>query len=87
MSNEQLWSGTFGDEYLVRNDKDYSARRDFFRNLFTQHPVENILEVGCNNGMNLDIISEVMKSGKNAWGCDVNADALKLCPWPHTFIC
>jgi pseudaminic acid biosynthesis-associated methylase len=78
VSNAQLWEGSFGDEYSVRNDKDFSPRREFFLELFKRYPVSSILEVGCNNGMNLDIISETMKSAKNAWGCDVNSKALNL---------
>ena len=77
MSNEALWSQTFGDEYTVRNDKDYSPRTEFFRNLLLRYPAESILEVGCNQGMNLDLI------GGRQYGCDVNPGAVRMCHTRH----
>ena len=81
MSNEALWSQTFGDEYTVRNDKDYRPRAEFFRNLLLRYPAEKILEVGCNQGMNLDIMNGV--SPGFYCGCDVNASAVRMCRAKH----
>jgi len=74
----EVWSESFGDEYTVRNDRDFQPRRTFFLQLFAKYRIESILEIGCNNGMNLDIISQTMTSAKNAWGCDINQKALNL---------
>jgi pseudaminic acid biosynthesis-associated methylase len=79
MSNQPLWSESFGDEYTVRNDGDFDARCDFFKDLFKRYPVKNILEVGCNTGTNLIGLS-------NAWGCDVNQKALRMCRTRHNEI-
>jgi pseudaminic acid biosynthesis-associated methylase len=83
VSNIELWEGSFGDEYVVRNDADFTPRREFFLDLFGRYPIDSILEVGCNNGMNLDIISETLMSANNAWGCDVNQKALNLLHTRH----
>ena len=78
MSNEALWSESFGDEYTVRNDRDYVPRETFFLDLFRRFPVTTVMEIGCNNGMNIDIISKTLSSPRKAWGCDVNQKALNL---------
>ena len=76
MSNEVLWAETFGDDYTVRNDRDYDPRRTFFMELFYKCQIGNVLEVGCNTGMNLDLIAQALPSEHYAWGCDVNRRAL-----------
>lgn len=83
MSNEALWSESFGDEYTVRNDGDFDARREFFLELFKRFPVKNVLEVGCNNGAN---ISKIDIPPSRIWGCDVNDKALRGCRMRHNEI-
>lgn len=78
MSNVDLWSGTFGDDYTVRCDKDYSPRTPFFGGIMALTKAMTILEVGCNTGQNLDIIAQCLPTPSNAWGCDVNQRALNI---------
>lgn len=40
-----------------------------------------VLEVGCSAGGQLNAMAAV--GFENLAGCDISADALKACPWPH----
>ncbi len=78
MSNEDIWSGSFGDEYVVRCDKDYTPRRRFLGKIIKETQAKSVLEVGCGAGQNLDLISDFIPK-KNIWGVDVNQKALDVC--------
>jgi pseudaminic acid biosynthesis-associated methylase len=72
MSNEQLWAGEFGDAYTDRNETfNYADRFKFFKPLILDNKIESVLEVGCNTGMNLGMLKELVPSW-DVWGCDVN---------------
>jgi spore coat polysaccharide biosynthesis protein SpsF len=83
MSNVDLWAGTFGDEYSVRCDRDYSPRDKFWGEMIRNTKTRIILEVGCNTGQNLSLIAEYLPHRNNAWGCDVNQRALDICHIRH----
>lgn len=78
MSNVQLWAGDFGDAYTTRCDTDYTPRMKFWGDIIYKTRAGTVLEVGCNTGQNLDIISEYLPVRSNAWGCDVNQKALHM---------
>lgn len=77
MSNEQLWEGTFGDQYTVRNDVDM-PRADWWHRVCQRYDFANVLEVGCNVGHNLRDIAQYLDEPSLAWGMDINSQALKL---------
>ena len=72
---EQLWTGSFGDAYSERNAEAGPGRGAFWESLLTAHPVQRVLEVGCNVGANLRwIVDHVVPA--DTFGVDVNQDAL-----------
>jgi pseudaminic acid biosynthesis-associated methylase len=73
---EQLWSGSFGDEYVDRN-ASFDSREPFWRELLTEYPCNRVLEVGCNLGGNLEWVAK-FRSPENVFGIDVNRKALAL---------
>jgi pseudaminic acid biosynthesis-associated methylase len=72
---EELWRGSFGDDYVERN-QEFEFRRPFWRDLIGAHPCDRVLEVGCNVGGNLRWIAELITAGR-AVGVDVNGKALR----------
>jgi pseudaminic acid biosynthesis-associated methylase len=73
---EQLWEGSFGDEYTERNLGAYAARKAFWDDLLTRHPCARVLEIGCNSGGNLQWIAQHVEP-RDVFGVDVNASALR----------
>lgn len=71
---EQFWAGDFGDAYTERN-RGSIDRGGFWRELIDGHPFANALEVGCNVGDNLSVLSELLDPGSLA-GVDINEGAL-----------
>lgn len=72
---EGLWTGRFGDEYVARNSAAAEGREPFWRSLLSEHPVESVLEVGCNLGGNLGWISQMVPP-RAVYGVDINEQAL-----------
>jgi len=78
MSTESFWEGKFGDEYTARNAGEamLESNIDFFsKALAKARGVKSIMEVGCNNGMNL-LALEYLDPSANLYGVDINASAL-----------
>lgn len=75
MSN--IWAGDFGNEYTRRNDKDYSPRKKWWDLVCKKYNFSNVLEVGCNTGMNLRDIVPHLDHPSCAWGVDVNESAIE----------
>jgi pseudaminic acid biosynthesis-associated methylase len=73
---ESLWSGSFGEQYVERNRAAGSGRGPFWEGFLDRHPVERVLEVGCNLGGNLEWISNRM-APRNVYGLDINERALQ----------
>lgn len=76
MTNEGLWSGSFGDEYTQRNISSYSLRKGWWDRFCRDYRFENVLEVGCNVGANIGMIAAQTKAHKSIWGCDINESSL-----------
>lgn len=83
-NHNEFWMGDFGDKYTKRNtgniDKVYEERFGLTRTninypfLSDMDKDISILEVGCNNGLQLDVLK---KDGfTNLWGIDINQKAL-----------
>jgi spore coat polysaccharide biosynthesis protein SpsF len=73
---EQLWAGSFGDQYAVRNEDAGAGRDAFWDQLLSDHPVRNVLEVGCGLGANLRWIVPHLAAGE-VYGVDVSHPALR----------
>jgi pseudaminic acid biosynthesis-associated methylase len=71
---EELWAGEFGNEYRQRNRDVGAGRGTFWNTLLTAHPADAVLEVGCNNGANLQWI---VAHSSQVVGVDISADALR----------
>jgi pseudaminic acid biosynthesis-associated methylase len=76
MSNEHIWKGEFGDEYTKRNDKPFKERQKWWDYVTNKYHYFSVLEVGCNKGHNLDMISPYLDHPSCAWGVDLNEDAV-----------
>ena len=72
---EQLWAGEFGDAYVERNTAPVAARGRFWRQVQEQFPAEQILEVGCAHGEELDHLSRLVDPA-GLFGLDINTLAL-----------
>ncbi len=57
---EKAWAGAHGKEYVERCDVDYSTRVPIFKKLLDKMELvfEDVLEVGCNKGHNLEAIEK-----------------------------
>lgn len=73
---EDLWAGEFGDAYVERNLGAYEKREAFWAKLLGDHPVADVLEVGCNVGGNLQWVAKHVDP-KRVYGVDVNEAALR----------
>lgn len=73
---ENLWSGEFGDQYVVRNSNAAEGRAAFWGEILANFPVSSALEVGCNVGGNLQWVSEAV-APRAVYGVDINEQALE----------
>jgi len=82
----KFWKGKFGDEYTTRNSGDFEElykkqfgitrtelNNDFISDLNKNMP---ILEVGCNRGIQLNILEKM--GFNNLWGIEINKKALQI---------
>ena len=77
------WKGEFGNEYTGRQVDNLDARGSAWCKLLP-HALDSILEVGCNVGRNLDVISGIDGYGfpNKLFGCEPNEIAASQCRWP-----
>lgn len=83
---EKFWKGAFGDEYTARNNEhldvlyleQYDITRSELNKAFLSQVNTglNILEVGCNRGLQLKLLYS--QGYHNLWGIDVNNIALTI---------
>lgn len=74
---EQLWAGDFGNDYVDRNLAAYERRGEFWLPLIDELAPDNVLEIGCNVGGNLQWIAQRVDPSRIV-GIDVNAKALRM---------
>lgn len=75
---EDFWAGDFGNKYTARNAGEalINSNVDFFaKALVKARNPESIMEIGCNNGMNL-LALEYLYPSVNLYGVDINAKSL-----------
>ncbi len=75
-SLERVWAGEFGDHYARRNAVGSERRLDFWRKITEQTRPTNVLEVGCNIGLNLRPLADILGEDR-VHGVDVNNSALE----------
>ena len=76
---EEFWAGEFGNEYLGRNQGDASIASNtalFSKILANTHKIESLIEFGCNIGLNLKAISQLLPSCKLC-GIEINHMAVE----------
>jgi len=77
---EKFWQGEFGKEYISRNigAKLAAANLSFFSEVIRRTGnLGNILEMGCNVGMNLRALRSLLPSCKLT-GIEINEEAAKI---------
>jgi len=72
---EELWGGSFGDDYVDRNVDAYAARGAFWDDLLGSIECERVLEVGCNVGGNLRWVAQHVDPA-SVVGVDINRKAI-----------
>jgi spore coat polysaccharide biosynthesis protein SpsF len=76
---EAFWAGTFGSDYINRNQGDalLASNLNFFsKALHSARGVNSCLEFGANIGMNLKAL-KLLRPGLDAHGIEINADAAR----------
>ena len=77
---EEFWAGSFGGEYIERNDSDQllASNLNFFTKALNQAgKISSCLELGANIGMNLKAL-QLLYPGILLKGAEINPDAAKL---------
>lgn len=75
---EKFWTGKFGDEYIIRANTNelYKSDVKLFKDVFKlTGKLKNVLEFGCNIGLNLKAIKKI---NKNCYltGVEINKNAV-----------
>lgn len=74
---ESFWAGSFGSEYIQRNqgDKLLASNLDFFsKALHLSRDIQSCIEFGANIGMNLKALS-LLQPTCDLYGIEINSDA------------
>jgi spore coat polysaccharide biosynthesis protein SpsF len=77
---EEFWAGTFGTEYIGRNDSDQllASNLNFFTKSLSQTgKISSCLELGANIGMNLKAL-QLLYPGIKLKGAEINPDAASM---------
>lgn len=77
---EEFWAGSFGSEYIGRNDSDQllASNLNFFTKALNQAgKISSCLEFGANIGMNLKAL-KLLYPGMELKGVEINSDAARL---------
>ncbi|MFD1766100.1 pseudaminic acid biosynthesis-associated methylase [Sphingorhabdus buctiana] len=78
-AQEEFWAGSFGTEYILRNQGDalLASNLNFFcKALESARNIGSCLEFGANIGMNIRAL-QLLYPGIDAHGIEINADAAK----------
>ncbi len=77
---EKFWSGSSGNQYILRtnNSEHLKSNISFFKRVIKKkYKIKNILEFGCNIGLNLEAINYIDKK-INLTGVDINKQAIDV---------
>ncbi|MEM9543298.1 MAG: pseudaminic acid biosynthesis-associated methylase [Cyanobacteria bacterium P01_E01_bin.42] len=75
---ELFWQGEFGDRYTSRNDINPQLRISFFATVLKNtYGIQNICELGCNRGHNLEAIYR-LSPNFNLTGIEINSEAIDI---------
>jgi pseudaminic acid biosynthesis-associated methylase len=82
---EEFWSGEFGNEYTDRNknidqltfEKFGITRTSMNQQFLTNLNINNVLEVGCNRGEQLNLVWLANENIQDFYGIDINEHALQ----------
>lgn len=75
---EAFWAGSFGSEYIERNNDEFLLASNlafFSRALRLAYPVKTCIEFGANIGINLRAL-RLLHPGIDAYGIEINPDAV-----------
>lgn len=72
------WQGEFGTAYTDRNLVDWRTRLPAFQEMLTGLSLGRVLEVGCNRGHNLALLTTLLGAGCEIAGVEPNPHALTL---------
>ncbi len=79
---ELFWVGSFGDQYIKRNNNT-NRMLTIGKNLLTNNvKVNNVIELGANTGSNLDTIKKVYPN-TSILGVEINKKAYKILKNKH----
>jgi pseudaminic acid biosynthesis-associated methylase len=73
---EALWAGSFGHDYVTRNQQAGLMRSAFWKDFVGRYTPRSLLEVGCNLGANLEWLTPLCPEGQVV-GLDINQHALR----------
>ena len=76
---EKFWEGEFGNDYILRNKSDQllAANLSLFSDILKKTgPIDSVLELGCNIGMNLMAV-EMLSPEISICGVDINKSAIE----------
>ena len=82
---ESFWRGEFGDSYTERNSRiDQHQSNLFFwsKIISLAGPLHNVLELGCNRGLNLDAI-KILSPNTTTFGVEINQQAADKAAQSH----
>jgi pseudaminic acid biosynthesis-associated methylase len=74
----KVWEGEFGEAYTNRNVIDYRVRLPAFGQMLEGLTIRSVLEVGCNRGHNLTVMTELLGDESHVVGLEPNRYALEL---------
>lgn len=73
-----VWQSEFGEAYTNRNVVDWRVRLSAFRRMLDKLQIRSVLEVGCNRGHNLRVLTELLGDESDVVGVEPNRYALEL---------
>ena len=77
---EEFWKGGFGDQYTDRNNDPAIVRSNsalFHEILKDVGTLQSVLELGCNRGLNLQVLSELFPAARLT-GVEINQKAASI---------
>ena len=81
MKNEQekFWSGSFGNNYIKRNNSNelVDCNKNFFKTVFKNKKISQCLEIGSNIGLNLIALKKIFPD-IDRYAIEINKKAIEI---------